>query len=489
MYDFRSVLKDSPSMGDVHVATALGNSGKTKKPKNKNPKILAVGGFRGGLLNQSEVAGGSDSLVLVKHDLPAVRAYLIHGIPIEIETPKGHRRIEPAGQGVYHDVTFSQDYGRIPWTVGADGDQVDVYVGDNHDSDKLWVINQLGPTGDFDEIKACMGFASRKESRAAYLQSHADGLGRERIGEMLRTTYPDFQKWLDEGDTCAPYPGGELFAAWPGTAMDKRAMPEGVAGRKLEPYRGLAKNPLSALRHPLAQVRPHQLPRFLGALTNPDALDKRKMRIADLTALQDRVDPHKVAAMMAPGYDTKKRPVVVRFGQRDYVADGNHRIAARWLQGKETVKVRYLNLTQRAAAAKREAAWSLPMRVMKADPDRQMIFGWASISTEDGKLVVDKQQEMIEPDQLENAAYEFVLEARENADMHQKRQVGRLIESMMFTTEKQDALGIKVMNDAGQRIEGWWTGFLVDDKETWKAHKRGERPEFSIGGVAQHFEA
>jgi hypothetical protein len=36
---------------------------------------------------------------------------------------------------------------------------------------------------------------------------------------------------------------------------------------------------------------------------------------------------------------------------------------------------------------------------------------------------------------------------------------------------------------------GWWTGFKVDSPALWAAHKRGERPEFSIGGKAVSREA
>jgi len=40
-------------------------------------------------------------------------------------------------------------------------------------------------------------------------------------------------------------------------------------------------------------------------------------------------------------------------------------------------------------------------------------------------------------------------------------------------------------DDQGRVIDGWWVGFLVDDDGVWEAHKRGERPEFSIGGRAK----
>lgn len=123
-------------------------------------------------------------------------------------------------------------------------------------------------------------------------------------------------------------------------------------------------------------------------------------------------------------------------------------------------------------------AWAIPMSVTKTDEDQQLVFGWASVVEQDGMLVIDKQGDIILPAELERAAYEFVLYKRDQGDMHDRIGVGRLVESMVFTREKQTALGI----DLGK--VGWWTGFRVDDPGTWKRIKAGELPEFSIGGQA-----
>lgn len=123
-------------------------------------------------------------------------------------------------------------------------------------------------------------------------------------------------------------------------------------------------------------------------------------------------------------------------------------------------------------------AWSLPLEIKKFVPDQQLIFGWASVIEKDGKVIIDKQGDVISVEELENAAYEFVLTSRDHGDMHKRTSTGKLVESMVFTIEKQEALGINL----GQ--VGWWTGFKVNDRVLWEAHKRGERPEFSIGGAA-----
>jgi hypothetical protein len=128
--------------------------------------------------------------------------------------------------------------------------------------------------------------------------------------------------------------------------------------------------------------------------------------------------------------------------------------------------------------------FSIPFTVAKIDKPQQLIFGWASVVEKSGQLIVDKQNDVILPEDLEKAAYNFVLYARKHGDMHDNVGTGRMVESMVFTKEKQDILGI----DLGK--VGWWTGFKVDDPVTWAAHERGDLTEFSIGGRGRriHYE-
>lgn len=122
--------------------------------------------------------------------------------------------------------------------------------------------------------------------------------------------------------------------------------------------------------------------------------------------------------------------------------------------------------------------WSLPLDIKKADPDQQLVFGWASVIEKNGVVIIDKQGDVIEPAELEKAAYDFVLYSRDHGDMHQRTGVGQMVESIVFTIEKQQALGI----DLGQ--VGWFVGFKVTDDAFWKRIKAGDLPEFSIGGSA-----
>ena len=48
-------------------------------------------------------------------------------------------------------------------------------------------------------------------------------------------------------------------------------------------------------------------------------------------------------------------------------------------------------------------------KIAKSDDEKMLAFGWASVSMRvDGELIEDWQGDMIEPGELEDAAYEYV---------------------------------------------------------------------------------
>lgn len=256
------------------------------------------------------------------------------------------------------------------------------------------------------------------------------------------------------------------------------------APRTLKPYdENTAHSPFPYDPAALANLRSDQKPRFFGALTDPQNLEDKTVRLATLTATQNRVDPIKVEAMRG-GAASDKKPVVARMNGRNYIVDGHHRLSAAYLDGDATADVKFKDLTPVDNALKSDSGpgWSIPFKITKADPDQQLIFGWASVVEKEGHLVIDKQGDIILPEDLEKAAYDFVLYARQHGDMHKNIGTGRLVESMVFTKEKQAALGIDL------KKVGWFVGFRVDDPEVWQANKRGDLPEFSIGGSGKRIE-
>lgn len=121
-------------------------------------------------------------------------------------------------------------------------------------------------------------------------------------------------------------------------------------------------------------------------------------------------------------------------------------------------------------------------KIMKSDDEKMLAFGWASVSMRvDGEVIEDWQKDIVEPEELEKAAYEFVLLYREGGEMHERGGAAVLIESVVFTEEKMQAMGIPV----GTLPVGWWIGFKVLDEDVWEKVKDGTYPMFSIEGEAE----
>ena len=121
--------------------------------------------------------------------------------------------------------------------------------------------------------------------------------------------------------------------------------------------------------------------------------------------------------------------------------------------------------------------------IYKTDDEKRLVFGWASVSiTADGEQLEDRQHDMIDPEDLEEAVYEYVLNFRDTGELHNPklRKKGKLVESCVFTVEKQKAMGIP----EGTLPIGWWIGFKIEDDEAWEKVKNGTYRMFSIEGKA-----
>lgn len=121
--------------------------------------------------------------------------------------------------------------------------------------------------------------------------------------------------------------------------------------------------------------------------------------------------------------------------------------------------------------------------IAKTDDDKRLVFGWALVAKDkDGNVIRDHQNDIVDEDDLEEGAYEYVLNFRDSGEEHLPglRKKARMVESCVFTEEKQKALGIP----QGIVPTGWWIGFYVDDDEAWNKIKNGTYKMFSIEGKA-----
>jgi len=117
-------------------------------------------------------------------------------------------------------------------------------------------------------------------------------------------------------------------------------------------------------------------------------------------------------------------------------------------------------------------------KILKADDEQRIVYGWASVITEKGERVVDRQGDVIEADTLVKAVNDFMENVRVGKTMHTGEQTGMVIHSLPITKEIGDSLGIQ------SDREGWVVAYKVYDEDVWKMVKSGELAAFSIGGRA-----
>ena len=71
-------------------------------------------------------------------------------------------------------------------------------------------------------------------------------------------------------------------------------------------------------------------------------------------------------------------------------------------------------------------------KIHKSDDDEMLAFGWANVAiTSDGEQVTDLQGDIVDPDVLEDAAYNFVEFYREGGEMHERGGCAVLVESVI----------------------------------------------------------
>lgn len=117
-------------------------------------------------------------------------------------------------------------------------------------------------------------------------------------------------------------------------------------------------------------------------------------------------------------------------------------------------------------------------QVLKSDDEQRLVYGWASVITEKGEPVVDRQGDVIKADTLVQAVNEFMEDVRVGKAMHSGDQIGVVVHSWPVTDEIAKAVGIQ------SDREGWLVAFKVYNDDVWAKVKSGELAAFSIGGRA-----
>lgn len=126
----------------------------------------------------------------------------IHGLTVAIENPKGSERSGTTQEGEAWSVSIAHDYGYIKGTKGADGDEVDVFIGPDLESERVFVINQVGKDGELDEHKVMLGFATKEDAEQGYLSSYRAGW--DGLGSTQEMSVDELRAWLPSASEGKP---------------------------------------------------------------------------------------------------------------------------------------------------------------------------------------------------------------------------------------------------------------------------------------------
>ncbi|AZU47968.1 hypothetical protein C3B79_2197 [Aeromonas hydrophila] len=150
----------------------------------------------------------------------------LQGLDIALENPKGSTRSGTDRDGKVWQSIMAHDYGYIKRSLGADGDHVDVFIGDQPGSETVYVVDQVNPkTGEFDEHKVMMGFAGEQAARDGYLANYEKGW--KGLGTIKAMPLEEFKRWVKEGDTKSPIAAQAVGGAAKAVSFSKQAMAQG----------------------------------------------------------------------------------------------------------------------------------------------------------------------------------------------------------------------------------------------------------------------
>jgi|GEM_PF-3430329 len=125
------------------------------------------------------------------------------GLDISIENPRGSIRKGVSPEGKPWETELTHHYGYLKGTVGKDKDHVDIFIGPEVESDRVFVVDQVDPkTGKFDEHKVMLGFQNQDVARQGYLSNYEEGW--KGLGAMTEMSMDEFKAWAKSDKTKKP---------------------------------------------------------------------------------------------------------------------------------------------------------------------------------------------------------------------------------------------------------------------------------------------
>lgn len=107
------------------------------------------------------------------------------GLPVVIENRKGTIREGTDPNGHHWAITMKCDYGYVPSTEAAgDKEGLDVFIGDDLNSEYAYAVEQLDDKGEFDEYKIVLGAPDLQTAEELYLSNYEDGWEDTHVGDI-----------------------------------------------------------------------------------------------------------------------------------------------------------------------------------------------------------------------------------------------------------------------------------------------------------------
>lgn len=129
-------------------------------------------------------------------------------------------------------------------------------------------------------------------------------------------------------------------------------------------------------------------------------------------------------------------------------------------------------------------SWRARVEVTKADDAEMRIFGFAMTATDaNGAEVTDHQGDVISPDEMAEAAFDYAANAGAAGVMHRPSDpgfvadAGHMIASIPLTPEIRKAMGVE------PGPSKWFVGLQITKRDVWKRFQSGELKELSVEGT------
>jgi hypothetical protein len=139
----------------------------------------------------------AEGVVFKKHGFKLDGETTFQGLGIAIENGVGSTRKGKDADGTPWSITYKSPYGYVRGTKGADGEEVDCYVGPERDADTAYVVHQKKDDGSYDEDTVMLGYASKADAKADILRHYSNP---KYVGEVVPVAMDRLQKLFSSGE-------------------------------------------------------------------------------------------------------------------------------------------------------------------------------------------------------------------------------------------------------------------------------------------------